>query len=367
MFIPELQRFLTYVGLSETSVITVALSLLLSFIVYRVIFGLIRLWGKKTSHRLPMLLDKYFFYPGLFLFLLMGAMLSFPVIRLSLDRETMSSVRHITYLLLVINTAFLLIRLIYFTGDLTNHYFDDTQPDNLRARKFKTRFNLIQKILTFMIILIAFGVAIMSFEKIRAIGTTILASAGILSIIVGFAAQKSLATFIAGIQIAITQPIRHDDVVIVEGEWGRIEEITLTYIVVRIWDERRLVLPINYFLEKPFQNWTRTRADLLGTVTLYADYTLPVEPLRAELTRILSGHPLWDGLVNVLQVTDATDHAMQIRALVSARNSAEAFDLRCDVREKLITFIQKNYPECLPHARIIIREKDLRKEASDEA
>ena len=180
---------------------------------------------------------------------------------------------------------------------------------------------------------------LMVFESGRHFGTAIIASAGVAGIIIGFAAQKSIATLLAGFQIALTQPIRIDDVVIVENEWGRIEEITLTYVVVRIWDLRRLVLPITYFIETPFQNWTRTSADILGTVFLHVDYTLPLDSLRSELTRILEGSPLWDRKVNVLQVTDAKPHTLEVRALASAADASAAWDLRCHIREQLIAFI----------------------------
>ncbi|MDH3556523.1 MAG: mechanosensitive ion channel family protein, partial [Deltaproteobacteria bacterium] len=180
--------------------------------------------------------------------------------------------------------------------------------------------------------------------------------AGIVGIIVGLAAQKSISTLFAGIQMAITQPIRIDDVVIVENEWGRIEEITLTYVVVRIWDLRRLIVPITYFLEKPFQNWTRISADLLGTVFLYVDYTVPVEAVRAELKRILESSPLWDKQVCTLQVTNATDRTLELRALMSAADSPRAWELRCDVREKLIGFIRQNYPDGLPKVRAELTE-----------
>jgi small-conductance mechanosensitive channel len=196
----------------------------------------------------------------------------------------------------------------------------------------------------------------MTFEKVRQLGATLLASAGIVGIIVGIAAQKSIATLFAGIQLAITQPMRIDDVVIVENEWGRIEEITLTYVVVRIWDLRRLIVPITYFLEKPFQNWTRISADILGTVFLYVDYTVPVEAVRTELRRILESSPLWDGQVCVLQVTNATERTVELRALMSAADSSSGWGLRCEVREKLIEFIRQNYPEGLPKVRAELRE-----------
>jgi len=182
------------------------------------------------------------------------------------------------------------------------------------------------------------------------------ASAGVAGIILGLSAQKALGTILAGLQIAITQPIRLDDVVIVENEWGWIEEINLTYVVIRLWDKRRLVVPTTYFLEKPFQNWTRTSADILGSVFIYTDYTMPFEPLRKELTRLLEATPLWDGKVNVLQVTDARENTIEIRALMSAATSPQAWDLRVYVREKLIEFIQREYPQSLPRTRVVLPE-----------
>jgi len=193
----------------------------------------------------------------------------------------------------------------------------------------------------------------------RKIGTGLLTGVGIGGIIIGFAAQKSLGNLLAGFQIAFTQPIRIDDVVIVEGEWGRIEEITLTYVVVSIWDQRRMILPITYFIEKPFQNWTRVSAELLGTVFLYLDYTIPIQPLRDELSRLLTNHPLWDKRVNVVQVTDNKENLIEVRLLMSARNSGKAFDLRCDVREQMIAFIRTNYPDSLPKNRIEFKQTAL--------
>jgi small-conductance mechanosensitive channel len=169
--------------------------------------------------------------------------------------------------------------------------------------------------------------------------------------VIGFAAQRTIANLFAGFQLALTQPIRIDDVVIVEGEWGRIEEITLTYVVVRIWDLRRLILPLSYFIEQPFQNWTRQAADILGTVFIYTDYTIPVQAVRDELKRIVAKSSAWDGKVCVLQVTNATERALELRALASAPDASKAWDLRCEIREKLILFIQKHYPASLPKVR----------------
>ncbi len=223
--------------------------------------------------------------------------------------------------------------------------------DNLATRKIQTQVGILKKIFVALVVIVTVACMLTVFEPVRSVGKSILASAGVAGIVLGIAAQKSLGTLLAGIQIAFSQPIRLDDVVIVEGEWGRIEEITLTYVVVAIWDLRRMVLPINYFIEKPFQNWTRSNAALLGTVFFYLDYTAPVAQLRAELDRILEKSTLWDKKVKGLQVTDAKDSVIEIRVLASAANSGSAFDLRCEIREKMITFIQQNFPGSLPRSR----------------
>lgn len=232
---------------------------------------------------------------------------------------------------------------------LSNYKLDVS--DNLRARAMHTQIRILKKVVIVILAVVTLALVLMTFSKVRQVGASILASAGILGIIIGFAAQRSISTLLAGIQIALTQPIRLDDVVVIENEWGRIEDITLTYVVVRIWDLRRLVLPITYFLEKPFQNWTRISADILGTVYLHVDYTVPVGEVREELKRILSSSELWDGRVGVLQVTDSGEHTMELRALMSAPDSSRAWELRCLVREKLIAFLQKSYPHSLPRIR----------------
>jgi hypothetical protein len=198
---------------------------------------------------------------------------------------------------------------------------------------------------------------LMVFDQVRQIGATILASAGLAGVVLGFAAQRSLGLLLAGFQIALTQPIRIDDAVIVEGEFGNIEEITLTYVVVKLWDQRRLIVPITYFLDKPFQNWTRTSVELLGTVELWVDYNFPVEALRARLTSILNASKFWDRRVNVLQVTDVREHTVQVRALVSAADAGKAFDLRCEIREGLLKFLQQEHPESLPRMRLTHAER----------
>lgn len=245
----------------------------------------------------------------------------------------------------------LVIRIIDITSTAITRRYDITVRDNLRARQIHTRISVIRRILLFLVFVLALAAVFLMFEQLRTLGVSLLASAGIAGVVIGFAAQKTLGNLLAGIQIALTQPIRLEDAIVVENEWGWVEEITLTYVVLRLWDMRRLVLPISYFIEKPFQNWTRTSADIIGTVELYADYTLPVAPLRTKLKAILAGTTLWDGKTQVVQVTECDKAVMKIRILVSAGDSPTAWDLRCLVREQMIAFIHSEYPQCLPRTR----------------
>jgi small-conductance mechanosensitive channel len=253
--------------------------------------------------------------------------------------------------------AWLLVRMTYVLDDIVLSRYKIEAKDNLQARKVYTQLQVFKRIVIVIVSVLALAAILMTFERVRHLGAGILASAGIASVILGLSAQRTISTLLAGLQIAITQPFRLDDVVIVENEWGRIEEITLTYVVVRIWDLRRLVLPITYFIEKPFQNWTRETADILGTVFLYVDYTVPIQTIREELHRILKGSGLWNGNVWGLQVTNATERTVELRALMSASDASTAWNLRCEVREKLIAYIRNNYPDGLPKLRAEIHEK----------
>lgn len=266
-------------------------------------------------------------------------------------------IKHIVSLGVIGTVAWLLVRMTYVVDDVILSRYRIDQKDNLQARKIYTQLQVFRRIVIVVVGILALATMLMTFEKVRQLGTGILASAGIVGIILGLSAQRMITTILAGLQIAITQPIRVDDVVIVENEWGRIEEITFTYVVVRIWDLRRLVLPITYFIEKPFQNWTRITADILGTVFLYVDYTVPVLTMREELHRILKDSALWNGSVWGLQVTNTTERAVELRALMSAPDASTAWNLRCEVREKLIGFIQKYYPDGLPKVRAEIQGK----------
>jgi small-conductance mechanosensitive channel len=236
--------------------------------------------------------------------------------------------------------------------DVVAQHFDISAEDNLRARAVRTQVGLLRRVLVIAVGLLALAAALMRFEGFQAFGTGLLASAGVIGIIISIAAQRPLGNLVAGVQLALTQPIRVDDAVVVEGEWGTVEEITLTYVVVRIWDARRLVLPISHFFEHPFQNWTRTSAQIVGTVFLYVDYTAPVADIRRECERIVHESRHWDGRVCQLQVTDATERTLQLRAIMSASNAGQTWDLRCEVREKLVDFLQRAHPGALPRVRM---------------
>jgi small-conductance mechanosensitive channel len=254
-------------------------------------------------------------------------------------------------LLLIAGVAWPIIRVMVVAEDMLVEWFRIDVPDNLRARRVRTQFEVFRRVASVAVFVIALGISLTTFKWANTLGDTVLASAGIAGLAASLTARTTIEDLIAGLQIALTEPIRLEDVVIANGEWGQIEEITTTYVVLRTWDLRRIILPISYFIQTPFENWTRKTADLMAYVYLYLDYTMPIEPLRLEFTRILTSSPLWDKMVNVLQVSDASEHAIQVRALMSATDSNSAWDLRCEVREKLLEFVQKNYPQCFPRNR----------------
>lgn len=254
----------------------------------------------------------------------------------------------------IIGVTWFLTRLMLVFEQVVLDYYATKVRESEAVRKVATHISLARKIIDALLVLVAIAGALMTFDTVRQVGLSILASAGILSVMVGLAAQKSLTTLIAGVQIAITQPVTIGDEVVVENEKGTIEEITLTYVVMKIWDERRMILPITWFLDRPFENWTRTSPELLGSVFLSIDYLLSPDVLRQELERLVATTPLWDGRVVKLQVTNSTERSMEIRALVSAANASQLWDLRCLVREGLIAFLRNNYNDLLPHLNIEI-------------
>lgn len=328
----------------------IAIGLIIKFILTKSFRFFARFWAKFQIQSIL----KHLSTPiGFFMCLLL---LNIAVSYMHLTPLAKNQLTKVLEISLTINFSVILVSIIRVLQDLFYHKYDLTKEDNLKERKIRTQLQFIRKFVVVLIVLVTTAIVLLSFESMRKIGTGLLTGVGIGGIIIGFAAQKSLSNLLAGFQIAFTQPIRIDDVLIVEGEWGRVEEITLTYVVVNIWDQRRLILPITYFIEKPFQNWTRVSAELLGTVFLYFDYNLPIPPLRDELTRLLNNNPLWDKRVNVVQVTDNKESNIEVRFLMSAKNSSQAFDLRCYVRENMIAFIRENYPDSLPKTRLEFKQ-----------
>ncbi len=352
--IPEeyLNQFKDIYGLQAliVSLVIIAVAILLHVITFKVLQRIV----KKTDLFLVKKIREKFKSPSLFFLLTLA--LTIIVYLFSSNIQAFVIIKHILKLAIIFSVTWLLVRFINLGKVIVLRQYDISQKDNLRARQVYTQFKIIERILVFIVVLLALAIALTTFEGIKKIGFSIFASAGVAGIILGLAAQKLIGTVLAGIQLAITEPIRIDDVVIVENEWGRIEEITLTYVVIRIWDLRRLIVPTTYFIEKPFQNWTRTSAEILGTVFIYTDYTVPFNKLREELTRILKSDKNWDGKVNVLQVTNSTEKTVEIRALMSAHDSPSAWNLRVNVREKLIEFLQNNYPESLPRTRLVVED-----------
>ncbi len=293
--------------------------------------------------------------PVTVLIILLAVKLNLKIILQS--KDYIATAQDILTILIIASLTWISINFIQILRLLLLNRYDLSIKDNLRARKVYTQFRILERIVIFIIIFLAIAFSLMTFDSIRKIGISLFASAGVAGIILGLAAQSMIGTILAGFQIAITQPIRIEDVVIVEGEWGWIEEITLTYVVVRIWDKRRLVVPTTYFIQKPFQNWTRTSADILGTVYLYTDYTMPVDELRKEFERLLKDSQYWDGKVGNIQITNSTERTMEIRMLMSAADSPTAWNLRVEIREKLIQYLQKNHPGKLPATRILFPEE----------
>ncbi len=272
---------------------------------------------------------------------------------MELNSKEYKIIDKVTGILIIITFSMVLVAIVKIFEDFLYYIYDLNKSDNLRERKIRTQIQFIRKLIISLIVILAIGAVLLSFSSLRRIGAGLLTGVGISGIIVGFAAQRSLGNLLAGFQIAFTQPLRLDDALVVEGEFGRVEEITLTYVVLSLWDQRRLILPINYFIEKPFQNWTRTTSEIMGTVFLHLDYTAPFEEIRKEFNRILEASDLWDKRAGGMQVTETTENTVEVRLLVSAVNSGKAFDLRCYIRENMITYIQRNYPECLPKTRTV--------------
>jgi small-conductance mechanosensitive channel len=271
-------------------------------------------------------------------------------------------------MLTVVALGWFAIGCIYVLQDFLMRRYDLSAENNIRARRVHTQFQLFRRILITFVVIVDIGALLWTFNdpRIWHYGSGLLASAGIASLILATAAKSTASNLFAGLQIAFTEPIRIDDVVVVQGEWGRIEEINSAYVIVKIWDLRRLVVPLNYFIENSFQNWTRQSSDILGTAFLYVDYSIPVEDLRKQLEAIVHPSPLWNKQVCGLQVTNLTEKSMELRCLVSSRNSSENFDLRCLVREKMTAWIQQNYPSAFPLTRFAAQSDITRDQTGDQ-
>jgi len=329
-----------------TGAIAVVLGIVLKFVLKKVFLLFSKYWLSFVIRSIIRHLNRPFgfFIPLLFLNGALDVMKMNQTWHAQLDRLLNISI--------VITFAVILVQIIKVLEDYFFQKYDLSKEDNLKERKMRTQLQFVKRLIIGLILFVTTCIVLLSFDSMRKIGTGLLTGVGIGGIIIGFAAQKSLGNLLAGFQIAFTQPIRIDDVLVVEGEWGRVEDITLTYVVLNIWDQRRLILPITYFIEKPFQNWTRVSSQLLGTVFLQLDYNTPIPPLREELTRLLESNELWDKRVNVVQVTDNKENNIEVRFLMSARNSSQAFDLRCYVREGMLAYIREHHPESLPKTRL---------------
>lgn len=316
---------------------------------HSVLMRLLQHWIRRRSSPIVSVALEEGRWPSRMIVVLGGLVLALGAV--PLNGQVIGIIRHGLGLVAIAAIAWLLITLLEVAEVASANTFAIEVEDNLMARRVLTQVRLLRRVGSTIIVFVAVAVMLMTFPSVRRIGEGLFASAGIAAIIAGIAARPTLSNLIAGIQLAMTEPIRIDDVVIIEGEWGKIEEIGSTYVVVRIWDLRRLVVPLSRFIEEPFQNWTRRTADLIGSVFIYTDYRVPIDEVREELRQTLEATDLWDGKVQALQVTDASDRAIELRAIMSAKNSSNTWDLRCLVRERLITFLSTNYPESLPRAR----------------
>lgn len=333
--------------------ITALLSVVFTFLVYKGVLAVVqRLTRSRTVPRL--FLDASSTALGVVIALVV---LNGVLEAASPDLPLLSHFQHAATLLLIVAVTWALVRCTSAIGDVIVSLNPVLEGQWKRARKVETQTRFLVRVLNILIVIVGLGAALVTFEPVRHLGSSLLASAGIGGIILGFAAKPVLGNLLAGMQIALTQPFRIDDVLHVQGEWCWVEEVTATYVVLRVWDLRRLVVPLQWFIENPFQNWSRNDTEMMGTVFISVDYAMPIEPLRTEFDRLLKQAPEWDGKTNIVQVTESGDTTIQVRFLLSARDSSALWNLRCAIREGLITFIQEQFPEHLPRVRARLVEK----------
>ena len=335
--------------------ILLCIALTLGFAVHAVIFRLLARLRHRDVQASPLIqaVSNRVRRPALFIVLLAMVNIALELQIVTIDEPLFGILQKSFLVALFLTIGWLLVSGVYLFEDVVLLRYNKETENNLQARRIRTQTQLLRRMAIILAMIIDAGLILSLFQNsaIWHYGAGLLASAGLASLVLATAAKSTASNLLAGLQIALTEPIRLDDVVIVEGEWGRVEEITTTYVVVAIWDYRRLIVPLTYFIENAFQNWTREHSDLMGTSFLYVDYSVPVDALREEYFRLLEGSPLWDGKIKALQVTNLSEHTMEIRCLLSARNSGDQFDLRCIIREGMIAFIQKNYPDAFPRTR----------------
>lgn len=341
-------------GISLTAALSVGVSVAIAFALHWIAFAVLTRIIKRSGIDLVLLPAVY--QPTRWLVVLLALSAGVQPLTMGPRVEGMWSIgsRMIFALLL----GWLIFRVMRGAKAIFEKRADISVEDNLKARRQHTRVRILYRIAQCIVGFMVIALMLIAIPGVRTVGVTLMASAGIVGLAVGAAAQPALKNLIAGIQMAFSEPIRLDDVVIVEGEWGRIEDITLTFVVIRIWDDRRMVVPVSYFLEKPFQNWTTKTSDLLGTIFLYVDPTADVGRIRAKFVEVVQANPRWDRRVAIVQVTDHRADAMELRGLLSARNAGVAFDLRCEVREAMIDFLRTDMPDALVRGRQLIERRD---------
>lgn len=337
------------------SIVIIALAIAISLLVHFVVYWWMHRYSQREEHPNVAIIRRKTKVSSLILLIVAVLMIFLPALKLDMNLE--ENLKHFLSILLVINLGWLLIVGVDVFENIVVARFGMEAEDTAKAKKITTQMKVFERILIALIAVITISAVLMTFENIRQLGASLLASAGIAGLIIGLSAQRILGSILAGIQIAITQPIRLEDTVIVEGEFGNIEEITLTYVVVRSWDARRIIVPINYFNENVFQNWTRNKANVLGQVFLYTDYKVPIEALKTELMRLLKQNESWDKEVANLQVVDTFETHVKIRILVRTISPKQTWDMRVYLREGLIEFLQKNYPDSLVRTRVQMLEE----------
>lgn len=334
------------------AIISTLITLASGIAIFYFLFFALRQLMKKKKTFVTNLLDKHIHSAGILLFIFIITNIVFEKFKQFILTEHFSKISHLIEIMLIISIGIFIMKVAGFLKDFILHYYEKRKRIDYSLRSAKTKYQLLLRIVNVVILLCVVFAVLITFPQIRELGGALIASAGVAGIVIGFAAQKSLGSLFAGIQIALSQPIKIDDTIVVEGTFGTVGEITLTYVVINTWDEKRLIVPVNYFLEKPFENWTRNSPEVVSIVKVCADYTLPIVEVRAAFYGWIEKSKLWDKRKAALLITDADDKTIEVRATMSAKNSSDAFDLECYIREKLVTFINEKYPLSLPSARI---------------